>query len=106
MKKLLQISLITIILALGIFAWSPWITQELAEQRTEQTLQETWLDVADGCGIDCSGCGAVRSRRAPFGVIVTLEYGCGMIPADTPEYHERATVFVSSFGVLYGLPRP
>jgi hypothetical protein len=90
----------------GILLWSPWITQEAAEQRTEQALQGTWLNVADGCGIGCNGCGAVQSQRVPFGVLVTLEYGCGLLPADTPEYHEKTVVFVSTFGTVHGIPNP
>ncbi|MBN1449436.1 MAG: hypothetical protein JW963_00325 [Anaerolineales bacterium] len=96
-----------VILALfGLILWSPWITREAAEQRTEQALLEAWSNVADGCGIDCNGCGAIQSMRVPFGVLVTLEYGCGMLPADSPEYHERTLVFVSAFGAVYGIPKP
>jgi hypothetical protein len=95
-----------ILAVFGILLWSPWITQEAAEQRTEQALQGTWLNVADGCGIGCNGCGAVQLQRVPFGVLVTLEYGCGLLPADTPEYHERTVVFVSTFGTVHGIPRP
>jgi hypothetical protein len=39
-------------------------------------------------------------------VLVTLEYGCGMLPADTPEYHERTLIFVSSLGTVHGIPKP
>jgi hypothetical protein len=95
-----------VLVIFGILVWSPWITREAAEQRTETALQEAWLNVADGCGIDCNGCGAVQSLRVPFGVLVTLEYGCGMLPADTPENHEKTVVFVSTFGTIHGIPRP
>ena len=90
----------------GVLLWSPWITRAAAEQRTEEALQEAWLNVADGCGIDCNGCGAVQSQRVTFGVVVTLEYGCGLLPADTPENHEKTIVFVSTFGTIHGIPRP
>ena len=90
----------------GLLLWSPWITQETAEQHTEQALQEAWLNVTDGCGIDCNGCGVIQSQRVPFGVMVTLEYGCGMLPADTPEDHERTVVFVSTVGTVHGIPKP
>ena len=90
----------------GLLLWSPWITREAAELRTEQALLDAWQNVADGCGINCNGCGAIQSQRMPLGVLVTLEYGCGMLPTDTPEYHEKAIAFVSTFGKVYGIPEP
>jgi len=96
-----------VILALfGLLLWSPWVTQETARQRTEQALLDAWLNVADGCGVDCNGCGAIQAQRVPFGMLVTLEYGCGMIPADTSEYHERTLIFVSTLGTVHGIPKP
>jgi hypothetical protein len=37
---------------------------------------------------------------------VTLEYGCGLMPEDTSQYHEQATGFVSLFGTVHGFPKP
>jgi hypothetical protein len=100
-------SLILIILSLVIFfAWSPWLTQDSAEFRTVETFNKAWEFVADGCGTNCKGCGVVSSQRIPFGMLVTMEYACGLIPADTPEYHQQATAFVSPFGTVHGLPTP
>jgi hypothetical protein len=96
-----------VILALfGLLLWSPWITRETAEVRTELALQDAWLNVVDGCGINCNGCGAIQSQRIPFGVLITLEYGCDMLPADSPEYHKKTIVFVSTFGTVHGIPKP
>ena len=77
-----------------------------AENRVVTSFNKSWKYVADGCGTDCKGCGAVSSTRIPFGILVTLEYGCGMIPEDTPEYHELALAFVSPVGTVHGLPKP
>jgi hypothetical protein len=45
-------------------------------------------------------------KRNLFLPFVTLEYGCGMIPADTPEYHKRTLAFVSTLGTFHGIPTP
>ena len=94
------------IIIIVLIAWSPWLTQTYAENRTVDAFNKSWEYVADGCGTYCTGCGAISSQRIPFGILVTIEYGCGMIPEDTPEYHERGTAFVSIFGTVYGLPKP
>lgn len=100
-------SLAVVVIALMVLlAWSPWRTGESAEARAVESFNQAWEFVADGCGTQCNGCGAISSRRMPFGVLVTLEYACGMIPADSPEYHRQATAFVSSLGTVHGLPTP
>ena len=95
-----------ILIGLALVAWSPWVNESSAKERTVEDFERTWLNVADGCGFNCHGCGAVAVKRVPFGAQVTLEYACGMLPADSPEYHQQAGVFVSSFGVVFGLPAP
>jgi hypothetical protein len=99
-------SIIIFALLAGLFAWSPWITRKSAERRAVDSFNKAWESVADGCGINCEGCGAVSSRRVLFGVLVTIEYACGMIPADSPEYHRQSSVFVSTFGTAHGFPKP
>jgi hypothetical protein len=100
-------SAILVALALVILlSWSPWLTQASAEVRAVRSFNKTWESVADGCGTNCNGCGAISSQRLPFGVLVTIEYACGLIPADSPEYHQRSTAFVSPFGTVHGLPAP
>lgn len=88
------------------FAWSPWLTQSAAEAQAVAWFNHSWQVVTDGCGTNCRGCGAVSSQRVPFGVRVTLEFACGLLPEDSPEYHQKATGFVSAFGTVHGLPRP
>lgn len=95
-----------IIILFGLLAWSPWLTRIVAEDRAVTSFNKTWKNIADGCGTYCKGCGALSSQRIPFGILVTMEYGCGMIPEDTPEYHERGTAFVSLFGTVHGLTKP
>jgi len=96
---------VTVIL-IALFAWSPWLTQSFAKARAVDSFNKTWESVIDGCGTNCKECGAVQSERVPFGMKVTLEYGCGLMPEDTPEYHERATGFVSTLGTVHGFPKP
>lgn len=100
-------SSILLVLALAIlFAWSPWLTEASAEVRAVSSFNKAWEYVADGCGTNCKGCGAVSSQRVPFGVLVRIEYACGLIPADVPEYHRQATAFVSGLGTVHGIPTP
>lgn len=89
-----------------ILAWAPWLTQTSSEARAVAAFNRTWQRVADGCGTNCSGCGVVSSQRVPFGVLVTIEYACGLLPADLPEYHRQSTAFVSALNTVHGLPAP
>jgi hypothetical protein len=91
---------------IGLSFWVPWLTQARAEQRAATAFQTSWAGVIDGCGLSCSGCGPVESHWLPFGYSVTLEYACGLIPADTAEYHQRSTGFVPSIGPVFGFPTP
>jgi len=103
-KLMLAVSVTVIVIALS--AWSPWLTQSFAETRAVDSFNHSWTTVIDGCGANCKGCGVINSKRVMFGMEVTLEYGCGLMPEDTPEYHEQATGFVSAFGTVYGFPKP
>lgn len=101
-SALIPVTFVTIV----IFAWSPWLTQASAEARAITAFNQGWKLVADGCGTNCNGCGAVSSQRVPFGVLVTLEYACGLLPADLPEYHRQSSAFVSPLYTVHGLPAP
>ena len=90
----------------ALCAWSPWLTPSFAEIRAVDSFNKAWQYVADGCGTDCKGCGAISSHRVPFGALVTIEYGCGMIPVDSPQYHQKVTAFISSFGSVHVIPKP
>jgi len=104
-RKLLPGVCVTVVL-IALTAWSPWLTQAFAETRAVASFNKSWLSIIDGCGTNCKGCGAIKSQRVPFGVEVTIEYGCGLMPEDSLEYHELATGFVSIFGTVHGFPSP
>lgn len=98
---------IIIILAtlLIVLAWSPWITKNYAETKTENTFVSNWEGVIDGCGFNCNDCGVIGSSRIIFGYSVDIEYACGLLPADEQQYHKKDTAFVSCFGTVHGLTR-
>lgn len=104
-RKLAWIAIITL-LVFALFLWSPWISEQYAKERAVAEFERAWLNVADGCGFACHGCGAAAVQKVPFGAQVTLTYACGLLPADSPEFHQQASVFVSFIGKVYGLPRP
>lgn len=92
--------------AAGLMARAPWLTAEAAQERAVAAFTASWSGVADGCGFNCKGCGAAAAERATFGWRVEVEYACGLLPADLPEYHQRATLYVSPIGTVHGLDRP
>jgi len=104
-RKLMRIMFGSMLL-IGLLAWSPWLTPSYAETRAVDSFNRSWLTVIDGCGTNCKGCGAIHSKRVPFGIEITLEYGCGLMPEDSAEYHEQATGFVSAFGTVHKFPKP
>lgn len=104
LRKSSALILVALVLVI-VSAWSPWLTRASAEARAVEIFNKAWKLVADGCGTSCNGCGAVSSRRVPFGVLVTIEYACGLIPADLPNYHQQTTVFVSLLRTVHGIPR-
>ena len=104
-RKLSLIAIITLVVIV-LFLWSPWINEAYAKEHAVAEFERAWLNVADGCGFGCHGCGAAAWKKIPFGAHVTLEYACGMLPADTPEEHLHAHVYVSPLGKVYGLPTP
>jgi hypothetical protein len=106
MRRKFSLIMIITLVVIALFAWSPWIKESYAKERAVKLFERTWLNVADGCGFACHGCGAESWKKVPFGAQVTLEYACGMLPADSPEYHQKADVFVSFLGKVYGLPAP
>ena len=102
-----SVTAILIVLAVvSLCAWAPWISRGYAAARAMESFNQAWVSVVDGCGTSCKGCGAVAAQRVPFGVIVTIDYACGMIPADLPEYHRQSNIFVSALGTAHGFPRP
>lgn len=104
-RKLTLIAIITL-LVFALLLWSPWIHEQYAKERAVAEFERAWLNVVDGCGFACHGCGAVAAQKVPFGAQVALEYACGLLPADSPENHQQSSVFVSFIGKVYGLPKP
>ncbi|GIP40539.1 hypothetical protein J31TS4_38190 [Paenibacillus sp. J31TS4] len=101
MKKNLAASYLGTACLLLLTALSPWITDEFASSRAQASFAGKWRAVSDGCGTDCTGCGAVSSRKVPFGRTVTLAYACGLRPADDPAPRERTELFVSFLGTVH-----
>lgn len=91
------------IAALLVVAWSPWITNSYSEKIVSEKFAAEWRGVTDGCGFNCGGCGIKESQRTLFGVNVKIEYACGMLPSDSPEYHKTNNVFVSSLSTVHGV---
>lgn len=89
-----------------LLAWTPWLTKYKAISAVETRFAQNWQNVADGCGFNCQGCGVTSARRVLFGTVVEIEYACGLLPEDTPEYHQRTSVFVSCFSTVHNLPEP
>lgn len=97
---------LAIFLLVLLAAASPWLTPEWAAETAAQHFEQGWYQVADGCGFNCEDCGVTDVQRAVFGFRVSIEYACGLIPADLPEYHQNAQGFVSFLGSVHGLPVP
>lgn len=104
--KRLKFYLVAVLLVVSLLAWSPWINGPYAKERAVAEFERSWLNVADGCGFGCHGCGAAEWKKIPFGAQVTLEYACGTLPVDAADQHQKVNVFVSSIGKVYGLPAP
>jgi hypothetical protein len=86
--------------------WAPWLTRESAERRIVDQFTAAWRGVIDGCGFSCEGCGVKKLARVLTGYSVSIEYACGLLPHDSPAFHEKRTVHVSLLGTVHGLPRP
>ncbi len=105
MNRPLTVLLLITLLAL-LLAWAPWLTRQRAERLVEETFVAAWQGIIDGCGLECEGCGVKTSRRLPTGYSVEIEYACGMIPFDSPEFHQTSTAYVSPLGTVHGLDTP
>lgn len=90
-----------VLLAAAFCAWCPWISDGVARSRAVQAFEAGQRGVQDGCGFNCKGCGAAGARKAPFGYWVALEYACGLLPEDAPQYHRSSERFVSFLGTVH-----
>jgi hypothetical protein len=106
MKRRIILIAVIALVVIALFFWSPWINGSYARERAVAEFERAWLNVADGCGFACHGCGAAAWKKIPFGAQVTLEFACGMSPSDTSTQHRQADVYVSPLGKVYGLPKP
>ncbi len=100
---------VLIIIAVVVFVliiWAPWLTRQYAEDKVMDQFNRKWEGVVDGCGFSCTGCGVIGTERMLLGYKVEIEYGCGLIPEDSPEYHHFDHAFVSVFGIVTGLDAP
>jgi len=93
-----------LVVLVGAGAWAPWVTDAAARERAVAAFETGQSGIADGCGFSCKGCGPTATRKVAFGRRVSIEYACGLLPADLPEYHRRQEVFVSAIGTVHGLP--
>ena len=105
-KRSTFLLLVLFLLVTALFAWAPWITPSFAAQRAEDHFTSSWQGVADGCGLHCTGCGAIGTQKVLFGALVELEYACGMLPSDSSEFHQRGIGFVSFLGTVHGFGGP
>ncbi|SDO17476.1 hypothetical protein SAMN05518871_11192 [Psychrobacillus sp. OK028] len=101
MHKKLTLSIIFVVASMILFAFSPWITKDIAEKRALTGFQNQQKDIVDGCGFNCVGCGVVTSEKVLFGYIVRIEYACGLISEDIRENHQKKNVFVSFLGTAH-----
>ena len=93
--------IISALVVLALIAWSPWITNNYAENKTIEAFEESQKDIVEGCGFSCNGCGVKESQKTLFGYSVKIEYACGLLPSDSPEYHRTSTKFVSFIGTIH-----
>lgn len=100
-KKILGLILL---IALGLCAWSPWITQDGASTLAETQFNNAWSGIIDGCGTSWNDLGARDFRKVPFGATVRLEYQCGLVMPNEPP--QQTTVYITFFGTTFGYPAP
>lgn len=105
-RQILVIILVVVLSLLVLILWAPWLNAQGAENLAEQGFEETWAGVADGCGLNCPGCGVVQTQRILTGYYVDLQYACGMLPPGDPGQYQVVRVLVSVFGTVHGVPQP
>ncbi|MCT8138416.1 hypothetical protein H1D32_12070 [Anaerobacillus sp. CMMVII] len=100
MKKIFRNTIFSILTIIFV-AFSPWITEGVAENRAISAFENKQKGVMDGCGFNCEGCGVIKSTKVAFGYRVEIEYACGLLEADLKEYHQYKTLFVSFLGTVH-----
>ena len=87
---------VMVIIFILVLIWSPWITKNYAEKRVAENFQIQYQGVADGCGLNCEGCGIINSQRTLFGYKVDIRYKCGL-----KDYFQGKSKFVSFIGIVH-----
>ncbi|MNI02521.1 hypothetical protein D3C73_553980 [compost metagenome] len=100
MKKAI-FTVLAFIILISVAFISPWATESFAKQRAIITFEKQWKHVQDGCGFNCKNCGFKTSKKVPFGRNVVMEYACGLLPSDSPEYHNKEELFVTFLGTVH-----
>lgn len=77
--------------------FSPWITENYARQTAMNGFNHAWKDTSDGCGSNK----VLQSTSVPFGKSVEIDYACGQLPYDSPEFHHKTEVFVSFLDTVH-----
>ncbi len=80
---------------------APGITKSYAENKVVKKFEGKNENISDSCGFNCDGCGVEESDKTLFGHSIKIEYACGLLPTDSPEYHRTATKFVSFLGTIH-----
>jgi hypothetical protein len=96
-----QLTLLGLVIFILLSAWCPWLTESAAEQRVLGTFQSGQKGMTDGCGFACKDCGSKRAEKRMFGYFVDIEYACGLLPKDAPEYHRTERRFVTFLGTVH-----
>lgn len=95
-----KITLIVGVILLLLLLPSP-ISRAYAKFWAVTSFHLSQSGVIDGCGFNCDGCGVKDIQKRWLGYSVTLEYACGLLPRDAPEFHQTQTVFVSFLGTVH-----
>jgi hypothetical protein len=99
-----SILLVLAMIALGLCAWAPWITQDTASMLTQAQFNKAWYGIADGCGSYGNNMATHDFHKIPFGANITIDYQCGLVMPNSPPL--QTTVYVTFFGVAFGYPEP
>ncbi len=92
-----KIILVILLLVIALFAWAPWMTAGFVDNSVTKTFNNSWGKVQDGYAL----IKVANIRKNIFGSKADISYGGGFSPAT-----ESKEIFVSSFGHIFGFPRP
>ena len=95
-------ALATCLMVIVLLVWSHWLTPTRATRLARSAFETKWQGVADGCGFVGPGVRAVQ--RAALGYTISIDYACGMLPSDSPKFHQHADVYVSPLATVHQLP--